>query len=152
MPLYVFDDLARAEEHLYNYSLYGFYTDYNIYECEVTNPRKVRYLANLSNKIAFNAYVKNKKLKRKISDLNLWTVPSHTVAVDSVRLIKNEKMKIKVTDLETNQIEIYNYSNNNWLGRYACIKNGVVHMWAPKNLVKGLALITSGRRWELYEN
>ena len=56
-------------------------------------------------------------------------------------------MKIKVTDLETKKTTIYDYSNNNWAGRYACMKNGLVHMWTPPKLSS--VIITSGRKWEL---
>ena len=58
-------------------------------------------------------------------------------------------MKIKVTDIEKNTTETYDYSNNNWARRYACMKNGLVHMWTPPKLVVGLGLTTSGRKWEL---
>lgn len=58
-----------------------------IYECEVTNPRRVKYIFN----ILYPAYYlykfyKNKAKKRKLRHVMI--PPKGTLAVDSVKLIK----------------------------------------------------------------
>ena len=65
-------------------------------------------------------------------------------------------MKIKVIDTDTKVETIYDYSNDNWAHRYACMKiegfqHGVVHMWAPPKVCVGGYIITSGRKWMLIE-
>ena len=58
-------------------------------------------------------------------------------------------MNIKVTDCETGKETIYKYSKDNWANRYACMDtNGLVHMWAPKEVSTGI-IKTSGRKWQL---
>ena len=76
-------------------------------------------------------------------------------------------MKIQVTQLanevcgiEEDRTEVYDFSNNNADNRWACMRDGGVHMWVPIELVtlyksKGLksgAIITSGRNWQLLED
>lgn len=59
---------------------------------------------------------------------------------------------VEVTDLDTNETTTYDWSDNNWAKRPACMKGGLVHMWTPNELKKctgGGAIITSGRRWAL---
>ena len=64
-------------------------------------------------------------------------------------------MKIEVTNCETQEKTIYDYSKNNWALRWACMKDGLVHMWAPNELrgVNGLKnnpnVLTSGRIWRV---
>ena len=58
-------------------------------------------------------------------------------------------MKIKVTYLDTNTETVYDYSKDNWAKRWACMKGGLVHMWAPKEAGKGIVIKTSGRKWEV---
>jgi hypothetical protein len=58
-------------------------------------------------------------------------------------------MKIKVIDMETKEETVYDYSNHNWLNRYACMRGGLVHMWAPREVQRGGYVITSGRKWML---
>lgn len=58
-------------------------------------------------------------------------------------------MRIKVTDVETGSTDEYDYSKDNWAKRYACMRGGLVHMWAPKECRSGVVIVTSGRRWEV---
>jgi hypothetical protein len=58
--------------------------------------------------------------------------------------------KIEVTDLDTQVVTVYDYSKDNWRKAWACMRNGLVIMWAPSQLPpKGGAIRTSGRRWRL---
>lgn len=61
-------------------------------------------------------------------------------------------MKIVVEDVETGKSETYDYSDNNWRGVFACMRDGLVHMWAPAGLRLGMVLRTSGRRWSLKQS
>jgi hypothetical protein len=59
-------------------------------------------------------------------------------------------MKITVTDLDTNETTSYDLSRQNWRNAWACMRDGLVHMWAPPQLpITGQAIVTSGRRWQV---
>ena len=60
-------------------------------------------------------------------------------------------LKIEVTDVETGHVEVYDYSNNNWAMHFACMRNGLVHMWAPKEVAVGVTIRTSGRLWRVFK-
>lgn len=62
-------------------------------------------------------------------------------------------LEVRVTDLETKKPKVYVYSKHNWRGEYACMRNGAVVCWTPKELESirnsGGAIVTNGKRWEL---
>lgn len=58
-------------------------------------------------------------------------------------------LRIEVTDLDTGKVTEYDYSRSNWANRWACMRDGGVHMWAPHQLRQSPNLITSGRRWRV---
>lgn len=60
-------------------------------------------------------------------------------------------MKILVEDAERETSDVYDLSQSNWAGRWACMRDGLVHMWALEALpnVPGSAVRTSGRIWRV---
>lgn len=92
LPLYVFDNL-NAAKFFANYGVGG--KQVKIYECEVTKPRKIKYLSWLrcgyyNDKIDYiNKFLLEKKHNKKLS--NVFQAPNGTIAVDSVKLVAEIK-------------------------------------------------------------
>jgi hypothetical protein len=61
------------------------------------------------------------------------------------------KLLIEVTDNATQRSEVYDYSRNNWRMFPACMRGGLVYMWAPVQCRVGKTITTSGRRWRVFE-
>jgi len=55
--------------------------------------------------------------------------------------------QIEVTDVEKDTTETYDLSKANWKGAWACMRNGLVHMWSPVG-PNDPAIRTSGRIWK----
>jgi hypothetical protein len=62
------------------------------------------------------------------------------------------KMKVRITDLEQDDVTVYDLSKNNWKNHWAAMRNGLVIGWIPRNQKPPFKMVTSGRRWESFEN
>lgn len=65
------------------------------------------------------------------------------------RIWESHVVKIEVTDVGTGAVETYDYSRDNWAHRWACMRGGLVYMWAPPQCVPGIMIRTSGRLWHV---
>lgn len=86
-PLFVFDSLIRAQEFSSVWNIHDHKTA-RIFECEVTKPRKVKYMSFLDMVDKFLLFMEKRRLKKKVNSCAVFSPPSGTWAVSSVKLLK----------------------------------------------------------------
>jgi hypothetical protein len=83
-PLFVFKTLEDAKEFVPRIPC----REPRFFKCEVTKPRKIKYLSYLADISMFFSFIRNKQLRKKHKEYEVFSPTEGTLAVDSVKLLE----------------------------------------------------------------